>query len=88
MAENGIDSAIIGRSGAHCGSSRTCSARKGAEKRIAIIRITEMVSDIASPARKVLRPFFTLAAARREMDVWIGPAQSAKAIPWIGNIIW
>ena len=47
-----------------------------------------MVSDIASPARKVLRPFFTLAAARREMDVWIGPAQSAKAIPWIGNIIW
>ena len=78
---------MIGSSRAQRGSRRTCSARNGANRQMAAAKTRDMDREIRSPVRKMAFPCRTLAATKREMAVWMDPAQRAKQTPKMGWIM-
>ena len=83
-AEQGTAKAIIGKSGAQRGSKSTRAARKSAPFHMTAVSARDMEREMTSPVRKTFRPFPTSAATKREMAVWMDPAQRAKQMPKMG----
>ena len=78
---HGIAKAMTESNGAHRGSMRTCSARGTEKCRITKAAARDMAKDKEKPESSVRFAWSGSAAVKREMAVWIDPAQREKKIP-------
>ena len=81
MEVQGIAKAMTESSGAHLGSRRICSARGSEKCRIIRAAARDRVKEMEKPESSVRFAWSGSAAIKREMAVWMDPAQREKKIP-------
>ena len=78
---HGMARAMVGSRGAHRGSISTWDARKPEKRMMTAASPRASEKEMINPARRVLPARSRSAAVKREMAVWMEPAQMEKQMP-------